>query len=312
MPRQFHTEVDLRAGLLLAGSAGVAGDVPTSNGPGSLPAWKPLALFVPCEILIVGGGGTSPSATAAGSASGGSGGGEVEFLTGIGVLRGVSLPVTVGAAGNQSSFGPLTAAAGSDGGAPGSNGNGSASAGSGGGGGTTGTATTGGIGGSEVSNSTVYLISSNALPERNSYSKAGGAGSAGTISANRASGGGGGAGGVGGDGINGNPPTRGAGGAGISLSITGSAVTYGAGGAGGGTDANRNGSNGTANTGNGGGGASRNTVGTSTGGTGGSGVVIIAYPDTYPVPTAITGTYNEPARTGWRVYRFTGSGSITL
>jgi hypothetical protein len=41
-------------------------------------------------------------------------------------------------------------------------------------------------------------------------------------------------------------------------------------------------------------------------------VVIIAYKDTYSAPTSVTGTYDQPTRTGYRVYRFTGSGSITF
>jgi hypothetical protein len=43
-------------------------------------------------------------------------------------------------------------------------------------------------------------------------------------------------------------------------------------------------------------------------------VVIIAYPDTFSEPTSITGTlvYNQPTRSGYRVYSFTsGTGTIT-
>jgi hypothetical protein len=50
------------------------------------------------------------------------------------------------------------------------------------------------------------------------------------------------------------------------------------------------------------------------GGAGGSGVVIIAYPDTYAAP-AISGglTYTQPSRAGYRVYRFTGgTGTVTF
>jgi hypothetical protein len=50
------------------------------------------------------------------------------------------------------------------------------------------------------------------------------------------------------------------------------------------------------------------------GGNGGSGVVIIAYPNTYPAPASISGglTYDQPTRSGYRVYRFTaGTGTIT-
>ena len=50
-------------------------------------------------------------------------------------------------------------------------------------------------------------------------------------------------------------------------------------------------------------------------GNGGSGVVVIAYPNTYPAITTIPGTltYDQPTRAGYRVYRFTaGSGTITI
>jgi hypothetical protein len=50
------------------------------------------------------------------------------------------------------------------------------------------------------------------------------------------------------------------------------------------------------------------------GGAGGSGIVIIAYPDTYAAPSSISGglTYDQPTRSGYRVYRFTaGTGTIT-
>jgi hypothetical protein len=127
-------------------------------------------------------------------------------------------------------------------------------------------------------------------------------------------GGGGGAGAIGRSATNydtGGPSTRaGAGGAGRSLSITGSAVTYGAGGQG---YFNTYGQNGPANTGDGGYG-SRTAQAGSNGWDGGSGVVVIAYPDTYPALTVGGGlTYNQPTRSGYRVYRFTaGTGTITF
>lgn len=39
MPREFLTDVDLKAGLLLAGSAGTSGQVIKSQGPGQPPVW---------------------------------------------------------------------------------------------------------------------------------------------------------------------------------------------------------------------------------------------------------------------------------
>ena len=99
-------------------------------------------------------------------------------------------------------------------------------------------------------------------------------------------------------------------GAGVIFSITGSSVTYCAGGSGQQGANSATGAAGGANTGSGGGGSGGGTI--RAGGVGGSGVVIIAYPNTYAVPTTITGTYNEPTRSGWRVYRFSGSGTITF
>jgi hypothetical protein len=146
--------------------------------------------------------------------------------------------------------------------------------------------------------------------------------------------GGGGAGGIGHtQSIHGNID----GGNGVSNSITGSAVTYGGGGGGGrrrsgggqgpssggtgGGGAGGSGANaatsGTANTGGGGGGGNYEGPSPSSqaGGNGGSGVVIIAYPNTYAALTSIGAglTYDQPTRSGYRVYRFTaGSGTITI
>ena len=146
--------------------------------------------------------------------------------------------------------------------------------------------------------------------------------------------GGGGAGGIGHtQSIHGNLD----GGNGVSNSITGSAVTYGGGGGGGrrrsgagqgpssggtgGGGAGGSGANaatsGTANTGGGGGGGNYEgpSPGSQAGGNGGSGVVIIAYPNTYAALTSIGAglTYDQPTRSGYRVYRFTaGTGTVTF
>jgi hypothetical protein len=130
-----------------------------------------------------------------------------------------------------------------------------------------------------------------------------------------------------------------AGTAGVSNSITGTATMYAGGGGagavnwpgtqpgagvdGGGSGGyygvNRAGVAGTANTGGGGGGGGIEDQGdgqyaTGGGGAGGSGVVVIAYPSSVGAATIGSGlTYNEPTRTGYRVYRFTaGSGTITI
>jgi hypothetical protein len=144
------------------------------------------------------------------------------------------------------------------------------------------------------------------------------------------SGAGGGGAGASGSGLNG--------GIGIQSSITGTATYYGGGGGGGrrisgagngpssggagGGGAGMSGStfssnqNGGANTGGGGGGGNYSgpAVSAQAGGNGGSGVVIIAYPDTESALTVSNGlTYDQPTRSGYRVYRFTaGSGTITF
>jgi len=64
---------------------------------------------------------------------------------------------------------------------------------------------------------------------------------------------------------------------------------------------------GTANTGGGGGGRTSGD-----GKAGGSGIVIIRYPDTYPAAASTTGSPTVTNPTGYRVYKFTGDGSITF
>jgi len=70
-----------------------------------------------------------------------------------------------------------------------------------------------------------------------------------------------------------------------------------------------------ANTGSGGGGGMGNSGPAYTvGGAGGSGVVIIAYSQDFTAAVATTGspTYSSVSRSGYHVYTFTGSGSITF
>jgi hypothetical protein len=123
-------------------------------------------------------------------------------------------------------------------------------------------------------------------------------------------GGGGGAGGAGSNGTAGDNSQI-AGGPGVASSITGTSIIYAAGGKGGGDNtpdgATSNGTDGLGNGGDGEGLTAKRR--------GGSGVVIIAYPNTYPAPISIAGTltYDQPTRAGYRVYRFTaGTGTITL
>ena len=128
-------------------------------------------------------------------------------------------------------------------------------------------------------------------------------------------GGGGGAGATGGNPGGGNS-AGGNGGAGLTYSISSAAVTY-AGGGGAGSGYNRvgygsggsggGGSNGagTVNTGGGGGGSESNANG------GGSGIVIIRYADSNAAAIT-TGSPTVTVTGGYRIYKFTGDGTITL
>jgi hypothetical protein len=92
--------------------------------------------------------------------------------------------------------------------------------------------------------------------------------------------------------------------------LIGGTAGSGGGGTGGVGSPRSNGTNGTANTGGGAGGASGSGGGLET--NGGSGVVIVRYADTYPLATATTGSPTVTTTGGYRIYRWTGSGSITI
>lgn len=155
-------------------------------------------------------------------------------------------------------------------------------------------------------------------------------GGAGTLSGGTSylGGGGGGAGGDGGDaivGVGGGP-----GGDGSLSSVNGTETAYaggggggcfldaseGAGGAGGGGAGGLDASppiDGETNTGGGGGGgAYSGGTGGINGGNGGSGIVIIRYPEEYAEASATTGSPTYTTITGYKVYTFTSSGSITF
>ncbi len=297
--------------------------------------------LIPIEYLIVAGGGSGSNTISGGGGAGG-------MLTGTNIFnKSNTISISVGQGGaaaandavstrgsngqNSSLFG-LTAIGGGTAGIYGSNAHVGASGGSG-----------GGAGG----NATGSVSAVAALGGAGTS----GQGHAGGNSAEYGGGGGGGAGGSGG--FANKNGTRydsgGDGGPGLVSSITGSSVHYagggggavrdfgppartnvwqirGEGGIGGGghgtgyTGDNRAGAayatSGAPNTGGGGGGGAHSgSDGDQRAGSGGSGVVVIAYPNTFPAPSSISGglTYNEPARTGYRVYRFTaGSGTVTF
>jgi len=141
--------------------------------------------------------------------------------------------------------------------------------------------------------------------------------------------GGGGGGGANGAGTNGPSSTGGNGGGGTASSISGPSVTYAGGG--GGAAENTAGSGGTGGSGGGGNGGNGGSPSSSTaGGTnlgggggadstpsgtaraGGSGIVIIRYADTFAAAVSTTGSPTITVAGGYRVYSWTGNGSITF
>ena len=270
-------------------------------------AWYNVSpvLFTPTvEYLVVaGGGGGGGGVGSATYASSGGGAGGYRTATGLAVASGVALTVTVGAGGAygtkglDSVFSSITSTGGGcgypiiTGGATAVNG------GSGGGGGDgvgLGGFTTGGTG-----------------TAGQGFAGGNSSGSQGQTA------GGGGAGGAG--------VGTGAGGVGLSSSISGSSVFYAGGGGGGNSGATAGGNGGggtgglytsatagTANTGGGGGGCQAATGALQTGKSGGSGIVIIRYADTYNAATSTTGSPTITVAGGYRVYKWTASGSITF
>jgi hypothetical protein len=268
------------------------------------------------EILVVAGGGAGGTNAGAGGGAGG-----LYYSSSRVLTRGVTYSTLVGSGGSS----------------PGSNGSNSTFSLSGtalitalGGGGGTNDNGAGSSGGSGGGSSAQYSGGSGNQSTSSSggYGNPGGNGN-GADGGNRSGAGGGGAGAAGQ-----NTPSNnqgGAGGVGREYSITGTSTYYagggggaphlgsaGAGGLGGGgaggnggytNNTSTDGNPGTANTG-GGGGAGGG--GGKLGASGGSGVIIIAYPNTIAAAT-VTGTYDQPSRSGYRVYRFTaGSGTITI
>ena len=271
------------------------------------------------EYLVVAGGGTGGSDFGAGGGAGGL------LSSSYTVTPSTSYTITVGGAGNDSTFGTGTViyTAGSSGtitayrgGAGGGYPNGGNPGGSGGG-------QSGGQSAAASPGAATYAGQGNTGGARASVLVSG-------QSNQYSAGGGGGAGAVGGTGTN---TASGSGGAGAQSSITGVPTFYAGGGGGGGysgwsLSAGSGGSSiggagsvtgigspGSTNTGSGGGGsAAGGAFGNSSGG---SGIVIIAYPSAYNNLASISGglTYtldNGVTRSGYKVYKFTaGTGTIS-
>ena len=287
------------------------------------------------EYLIVGGGGAggdffSGSGYNAAGGGGGAGGYIYQAPTTL-KASSFSFPITVGSAGvstatsntsggystsgGNSSFNNIIAYGGGRGGAGNSsiaNSYAAASGGSGGGGvrpdggasfanGGSGTASQGNSGGSQVSGDGDGGGGGGAASAGTSGGSGsqGGTGSISSItgaSVYYSAGGGGGKGFTGGwVSNNGGTGGGGVGGAKANNAFGTNASTYGSGGGGAGASAGDNGI-------------------FAKGGNGASGVVIVAYPDTEPALTIPgTLTYDQPTRSGYRVYRFTaGTGTVTI
>lgn len=294
--------VDSTQGWLAYGTANFAGGPP----PG-------------VNYLVVGGG-------AGGGGWVGGGGGAGGYRTGTeSVTAGTSYSITVGNGGNggtypganqgssggSSTFSTITSAGGGGGGSygnpSGSTADGVAGGSGGGGGGKVSGTSTGGAGNTPSVSPSQGNAGGNAYSTNTNWASGGGGGA-------NASGSDGGAsrnGGAGGAGKTGPSFASSygasgvfAGGGGGSGDLSGGAGGSGGGGAGGTTTG---GANGSSNTGGGGGG-----LRDATGKNGGSGVVIIAYPDVYLAATATTGSPTVTTSGGYRIYAFTGNGSITF
>ncbi|MFI3197512.1 MAG: hypothetical protein QX196_04230, partial [Methylococcaceae bacterium] len=267
-------------------------------------AWYSVTATTPTptvEYLVVAGGGGG-----GGVNGGGAGAGGFLTATGFAVAAGSAITVTVGAGGTGSSAGNTAAG-----------GNGSSSvfstitaAGGGGGASQSGAGNNGGSGGG--CGGAGLPIGSGTVGQGN----AGGTGFTGS-SATQVGGGGGGASAVG---SNAASTVAGNGGAGTASSISGSSVTYAGGGGGGSGGSSTSGSGGAGGGGNGGVAGTANTgggAGTQKNGSGvqvngGSGIVIIRYADTYPAAASTTGSPTVTVAGGYRVYKWTGSGTITF
>lgn len=281
------------------------------------------------EVLVVAGGGV-------GGAGHGGGGGAGGFRTNssYSITANTPLTLTVGAGGtgntyggstgtngSNSVFGSISSTGGGKGGAQNSPDVGitpsqrhGTSGGSGGGGGNT----TQGAGSGGAGNAGGYSPVEGYAGANSNYGTSTWAGA-----------GGGGAGGAGSG--QSSPNTGGNGGPGAISSITGSSTYYASGGGGAGGD-NNGASGGSASSGGGTGGregggyltasGSANTGGGSGGsrdgstGNGGSGVVILAYENSYRDPivsVGLTYTKDTSSRTGYKVFKFTaGTGTVTF
>ena len=236
------------------------------------------------QLLVVAGGG--------GCANGGGGAGGYREFASVPVSAGTAYTITIGGGGNGSGNINNSAAGGTASSALGFSSSGGGQSGpvytggtAGGSGGGAGSSNGGqGYASGGAGNSGAYSPVEGYAGANNTFSEAGGGGGAGAVGV----------------------PTIG--GAGRASAITGVSVTRARGGY---VDASQGASG--ANTGNGGSWNGTTNVADAVN-SGGSGVVIIAYPQTFFPATATTGapTYSATSRAGYHVYTFTGNGSITF
>ena len=271
-------------------------------------------------LVVAGGGGGSGAAKGRGESSGAGAGG---VLTGT-IIKGTSITVTVGAGGSGGAGYPLAGNIEY----PGYNGNDSAIESQGP------SVTITSLGGGRGGGPGGYLSMVGGSGGGGSFGTAGQGNSGYNTQAGGGTFGGGGGAGAAATWAGGYSSSNG--GDGLQSSITGTAVYYaggggqggatnnsfpaGAGGAGGGGaggaagPSGSNGQNGGVNTG-GGGGGMNGSSGSNTSrsaGSGGSGIVVLRYADTLAAASATTGSPTITVAGGYRVYKFTSSGSITF
>lgn len=313
-----YTANTLPTGLTLSGanisgtlsSAGSTTSLITATAAGSAKtatrtlSWTVSSPTVTVSYLLVGGGGGGNT----NNNSGGGGGGGVLTGSTMSVTRGTLYAVTVGGGGGAGSngtnsvFNSLSAGGGGYGGVTVGTGDGT--------GGQANSGTISGCAGGEGLYTRGASPSARTAQSYGSYKQGGS--SVYSASYGSAGGGGGGYSANGGDAsiVSSSYASAGNGGAGYNASAWGLGTVSGGGGASGGSTGGNAGSGGGST--NYGGGGNSIVYPKSGSEYGGPGIVIIQYADTNPAATATTGSPTITVAGGYRVYKWTSSGSITF